>query len=384
MSAEKVDASSPTTRRNRLFELCSLFLKLGVTAFGGPAAHIAFMEEEVVRRRAWIDRKRFLDLVGATNLIPGPNSTEMTMQIGFARQRWAGLVVAGASFILPAAIITLAIAVVYVRYGTLPQVEPVLRGIKPVVVGIIAMALIRLSRTALSSWKLLPVVLFTCVLLVTTGSEVVALVGGGIVGATWLLGLKAWHETRFLAPILLLSPMLLQPKPEVELWKIGLFFLKVGAILYGSGYVLFAFLEADLVSRFQWLTQQQLIDAIAVGQLTPGPILTTATFVGYLVGGIPGAIVATLGIFLPAFLFVGIVHPWIDKLRNRPVPSAFLDSVNVAAVVLMVIVTFELARSSVINLPTFLIALASLVLIWKFRLNPAILVVVGGALGFIL
>lgn len=362
--------------RQRILELVRVFFKLGVIGFGGPAAHIAMMEEEVVVKRKWIDRQHFLDLIGATNLIPGPNSTEMTMHVGYSRGGWLGLFAAGLSFILPAALLTGALAWAYVAYGSLPEVEPFLRGIKPAVLAVILGALWRLGKKAVKG----PVLGFLGCLVGATlllgVSEIPALLAGGVVGMLVLVQLRNKHSNNTSSMWLVGSYGTMEWfKPAVAVtvatatvstWKIGLFFLKVGAVLYGSGYVLVAFLEGDLVEAYGWLTQQQLLDAIAIGQFTPGPVLTTATFIGYILGGTPGAIVATLGIFLPAFIFTGILHPVVPKLRESRWTAAFLDAINVSAVALMAVVTFSLGTNVLTSpLPIAIFLAASVLTLWK-------------------
>ncbi len=361
-------------------EIAWLFFRLGLTAFGGPAVHVGMMEDEFVERRGWLDRQHFLDLVGATNLIPGPNSTELTMHIGYERGRWLGLFVAGISFIFPAAVLTGILAWLYVRYGSLPHIEPFLIGIKPAVLGIIAFALYRLGKKAVKSWQL-AVLGAGVVAAVAFGlHEVVALLGGGLIGMMVLTGLKVNF-----AVMMLPAARLAQQSDEPEsLTQLFLFFLKIGTILYGSGYVLVAFIQTDLVARLGWLTETQLLDAIAMGQFTPGPILTTATFIGYLLGGFWGAVVATLGMFLPSFLFVGILNPLVPRLRQSRWASAFLDSVNVAAVGLMMWVVFQLGRTTLIDWRTWLIGVVAAVLAIQFKLNAVWLVLGGAIAGYLL
>lgn len=369
----------------KLRELAVLFFKLGVVGFGGPAAHIAMMEDEVVERRQWLSREHFLDLVGATNLIPGPNSTEMTMHVGYTRAGLPGLVTAGASFILPAALITAAFAWLYARYGTLPQVEPFLFGIKPAVLAIILGAVWRLGKAAAKNWQLVVLGTLVAAAVLLGVNEVVALVAGGVVGMLWLrLG-------RRLAAIGLLPfsqmgtvslPALAAASPT--LWQIALFFLMVGSILYGSGYVLVAFLEGWVVNDFGWLTQQQLLDAIAIGQFTPGPVLTTSTFIGYQIGGPAGAVVATIAIFLPSFAFVAILNPWVPRLRNSPWTAAFLDAVNASAVGLMAAVIVTLGQSTLTAWPAWVIAAGAALLSLGWKVGAPWLVLGGALLGWLL
>ncbi len=364
-----------------LGEIAGLFLRLGFTAFGGPAAHVALMEHEVVRRRRWIGRDEFLDLLAATNLIPGPNSTEMAIHLGLRMGGAPGLLVAGACFIVPAVLLVLAIAWAYASYGTLPAAEHLLRGIKPVMIAVVLQALWSLGRTAIKTPLLGAIgVLSLAAVAAGVGELLVLLVAGvATMGARRLIDGRA-----------LLLPMLSVPKVALAaaakpfgLLPLFLFFVKVGSVLFGSGYVLLAFLRADLVENFGWLTEAQLLDAIAVGQITPGPVFTTATFVGYVLGGVPGALVATAGIFLPAFVFVAISGPIVPRLRRSAAAGAFLDGVVVASLALMALVTFQLANDAIRGWATLAIALGSAVLLIRFRLNSAWLVLGGGLLGLI-
>ncbi len=376
------------TRLGRLPALAALFLKLGTIGFGGPAAHIALMEEEVVARRGWLTREHYLDLVGATNLIPGPNSTEMAIHVGYVRAGWPGLLVAGAAFILPAVLITSAAAWAYVEYGSLPQVSPLLYGIKPVVLAVILGAVWRLGRSAVKGWRLLVIGLAVIAAVLLGVNEIIALLLGGVLGMFWLrLAAGGATGPGGMAALLALPglPALVQPggSAGVRLWDLGLFFLKIGSVLYGSGYVLVAFLEGGLVRDLGWLTQQQLLDAIALGQFTPGPVLSTATFVGYVLAGVPGAVVATLGIFAPSFLFVAILNPVVPRLRGWPWTAAFLDAVNVSAIGLMVAVVAELAATTLTGWPAWVLAVgAAIAAVW-WRVNPAWLVVGGAVLGWV-
>jgi len=395
--------AADATPRGPLGELARLFLKLGVVAFGGPAAHIAMLEDEVVTRRAWLSRQHFLDLVGATNLIPGPNSTEMTMHVGYERAGWRGLFTAGACFILPAVLITGGFAWLYVGYGSLPEVEPFLYGIKPAVIAVILGAVWKLGRTAVKGWRFAVLGLGVAASVLAGLNEVWALLAGGLIGTLWLRagGYDSSRTAGALLPILFLRPsgatagagaagsagLLLGgvgAVGTVSLWKLFFFFLKIGAILYGSGYVLVAFLEGGLVQDYGWLTQAQLLDAIAIGQFTPGPVLSTSTFIGYVVEGVPGAAVATLGIFLPSFFFVLILNPLIPKLRESVWLSAFLDAVNVAAVALMVAVTIELGVGTLVSWPARVIAALAALLALGYRVNAVWLVAGGAVLGWLL
>jgi chromate transporter len=374
---------------NKIGQLLALFVKLGVTAFGGPAAHIAMMEDEVVTRRRWLTRERFLDLLGATNLIPGPNSTEMAIHIGFVRAGIAGLVVAGVSFILPAALITLGCAWVYDQFQTVPQAEALLYGIKPAVIAVILNAVWRLGKTAAKGPFLIGVGFLVLLLVLFGINEIVALLGGGIAGILWQFRSR-WRTGKMLVGFAWLPSSNLAlaataaPPSSVTLSSLGLFFLKIGCVLFGSGYVLVAFLQGELVEQYQWLTQQQLLDAVAIGQFTPGPVLTTATFIGYVLAGPAGALVATLGIFGPSFLFVLTTNPLIPRLRQSAVAGAFLDAVNVSAIGLMAAVTVELARHTLIDWGAGLIALVSAVALFRYNINSAWLVLGGAAIGWLL
>jgi len=370
-------------RKTSLRELAQLFLKLGTIAFGGPAAHIAMMQDEVVDRRAWFSRQRFLDLVGATNLIPGPNSTELAIHIGYERAGWAGLFVAGSSFILPAMFIVMGFAWAYVEYGSTPTGEALLYGVQPVVIAIVAHALARLAPTAARNWLLRAAVVAAVVLFLTGTNELLILFGLGLlvmaVRGTARFGFGATHAF-FPLPFVVLAQDAGAP---VTLDQLFLVFLKIGAVLYGGGYVILAFLQNDFVERLGWLTQQQLIDAVSVGQVTPGPVFTTATFIGYVLKGVPGALLATLAIFLPSFVFVAISHRYIERMRSSPWFSGLLDGVNAAAVGLMGGVTIQLAREAIVDATTVVVALAALALLVAARINSAWLILAGGATGLL-
>jgi chromate transporter len=381
-----------------LRELARLFLKLGTVAFGGPAAHVAMMEDEVVRRRGWLSREDFLDYMGATNLIPGPNSTELAIHVGFARAGWRGLLVAGSCFILPAALIVGAMAWAYVRFGSLPAVQGVLYGVKPVVIAVVLQALWRLGRTALKTRALVLLGVAAVVataagvneLLVLAGGAVIAVLAtarGGGAGGVGKVGkrLGAWivaGATAGAGTAAIPTTAAATAAPFALPTLFGVF-VKIGAVLFGSGYVLLAFLRADFVERLGWLTERQLLDAVAVGQVTPGPVFTTATFIGYLLGGAPGAVVATAGIFLPAFVFVGLSGVILPRLRRSPRAREVLNGVNVASLALMAVVTFQLARAAIIDPLTLTLAAASALLLLRFRINSAWLVLAGAAVGVV-
>ena len=369
---------------SRLIEVAALFLKLGFTAFGGPAAHIAMFRDEVVKRRKWVDDQHFLDLLGATNLIPGPNSTEMAIHIGYARAGWAGLVVGGAGFILPAMLIVIGLAWVYVQFGATPEAGWLLYGVKPVVIAIIVQALWGLGQKAVKGRLTAAVCLAALALYFLGVNEIALLFAGGLVVMVGenLRRLKTTNLAGIIAPLSGLSLPALAAT-AFNLPFMFLIFLKIGSVLYGSGYVLLAFLRADFVIRLGWLTDQQLMDAIAIGQVTPGPVFTTATFIGYVLGGVPGALLATLGIFLPSFVFVALSNPFIPRLRNSPWASGLLDGVNVASLGLMVAVTWQLGRASLVDLFTVLLALAAAFLLFRFKANTTWLVAGGAAAGLL-
>lgn len=375
------DTPAPPPRTS-LRELALLFLRLGTTAFGGPAAHIAMMRDEVVRRRGWLTDEAFLDLLGATNLIPGPNSTEMAIHVGWARRRWAGLLVAGLSFILPAMLITGACGWAYVRFGSVPQVAWLLYGVKPVVLAIVAQALVGLAPRAARTRPLRLLGVAAAAASALGVDELVVLFGtGGLVVAARGLATRGGGTTRgFLLPLL---PVLGASAAASPVTLPGLFFVfcKTGAVLFGSGYVLLAFLRADLVERLRWMTEAQLVDAIAVGQVTPGPLFTTATFVGYLLAGPSGALVATAGIFLPAFVFVALSGPLVPRLRASRAAAGFLDGVNVASLALMAVVTAQLGRAAVVDAPTAGLAVLGAFLLLRLQVSSTWLVLMGAAVG---
>lgn len=363
----------------RLGELLRLFVRLGVTAFGGPAAHIAMMHREVVDQRGWLTNEEFVDLIGATNLIPGPNSTEMTMHVGHHRAGWRGLLVAGASFILPAALIVGGLAAVYVEYGSTPSGEALLYGIKPVVVAIVAIALVKLGTATLRRPLLVAVAVVATVLYLAGVHELLVLFGGAAVASAVTLARRPGGLSMVLAPAALSGLV----DSEFGLGRLLAAFLKVGALLYGSGYVLLAFLRADLVVRAGVLTDQQLLDAIAVGQFTPGPVFTTATFIGYVLSGVPGAVVATVGIFAPGFLFVALLRRILPHLRDREWTSVLLDGVNGSALGLMAGVLIELTGDAVRDPLTAGLAALALGVLLRTGLNSAWAVLVGGAVGLL-
>ena len=406
-----------------LRELTALFLRLGVTAFGGPAAHIAMMRDEVVDRRRWLSDKEFLDLVAATNLIPGPNSTELAIHLGYRRGGLAGLALAGVCFILPAALIVGCIAWAYARYGTTPQVGWLMYGIGPVVIAIVVQALVKLGQAALGRWVYAPIGAAALVAALAGVNELAVLAAGGAIGLAlavqpsgrgssaavlaWLIALPAAlaHLLRGAAAAATQAGATAGAAISAgtiagtaaggaaaatgaavpfTLTGLALFFLKVGSVLFGSGYVLLAFLRADLVERWGWLTDQQLIDAITVGQVTPGPVFTTATFIGYLLGGWAGAALATAAIFAPGFFFVAVTQPLIPRLRASRALGGCLDGVVAASLGLMAAVTWQLARAAVVDLPTALIVVAAAAALFRWRPNSTWLILGGAAAGWLL
>ena len=388
------------TTRSPLADLAVLFLRLGVTAFGGPAAHIAMMRDEVVDRRKWLTDAEFLDLLAATNLIPGPNSTEMAIHLGYRRAGLAGLALAGVCFILPAALIVLPIAWAYARYGETPQAAWLAYGIAPVIIAIVAQAVIKLGRAAVTG--VAPALLGAAAAgLSIAGVNELLLLGGGAVAGLAVAGARtlgrggpsggaaaaAWaaafaaggaclHAASAVAAAAASVP--------VTLTRLGLFFLKVGSILFGSGYVLLAFLRADLTERWGWLTEQQLIDAVTVGQVTPGPVFTTATFIGYLLGGVPGAVLATVAIFLPGFVFVALTQPIIPRLRASVLMGGALDGVVAASLGLMLAVTWQLAGAAITDVPTAGVAAAAAVILVVWKPNSTWLILAGAVAGRLL
>lgn len=380
------DVDLSASQNASLSEVARLFLSLGFTAFGGPAAHIAMMHEEVVQRRRWLSDQVFLDLVGATNLIPGPNSTEMAIHIGYLRAGWRGMIVAGLCFICPAMLIVLALAALYVAYGALPQVQWLMVGVKPVVIAIIAQAVWVLGRKAVKGWLTIAGGLAVLVGYFFGWNEIALLFGAGI--AVMLIAnakrvTAKFKDTAFAMAVLpvAVSGSDVAERSAYSLWQMILTFLKIGSVLYGSGYVLLAFLHTDFVVSLGWLTDRQLLDAIAIGQVTPGPVFTTATFIGYLMGGTVGAIAATIAIFLPSFIFVAISNLFIPHMRNSAWFSSLLDGLNVASLALMAAVTWQLGVASVVDGVTAATAIVSLVLLVRYKINTTWLIAGGALLG---
>ena len=379
---DKLPDTEKVNRKQRLTELAGLFFKLGVIGFGGPAVHIALMEEEVVRKKAWMSSQHFLNLVGATNLIPGPNSTEMTMHIGHERAGCAGLIVARCCFISPAVIITSFFAWLYQVYGHLPEVQPFIYGIKPAIIAVIISLMINLGRKAIKSFELAVIGVLAAAALLSGLNEIYVLFGGGLVGIIIYLMRNHRQAVNGIYPFVFLQINNLHSTlPD---YKLFFTFLKIGSILYGSGYVLFAFLDAELVSR-GLITKQQLVDAIAVGQFTPGPVFSSATFIGWQIGGASGAVAATIGIFLPSFLFVALLNPLIPKLRKSKVMSAFLDAVNVVSIAVISSVMVEIGKSTLLDWRTIVIAILSFIITFYFKkLNTAFIILGGAIFGYIL
>jgi chromate transporter len=393
---EGSNAASP----HRLVELIGLFLRLGFTAFGGPAAHIAMMRTEVVERRRWISSERFVDLIGITNLIPGPSSTELAIYLGYLRAGWLGLLVAGVCFIGPAMLIVLALAWAYVTYGALPQVDWLFYGVQPVVVAIIAQAIWNLGRTILRGVLAAVVALLVFVLYLLGVNVLVLLFGGALFFGALRLVEQQWKSKQALKSVLVpvglearnfpwkaalpaLGTGLLATSVPFSLVILFLAFLKLGVVVYGSGYTLLAFLRTDLVQNLHWLTDKQLLDAVSIGQFTPGPVFTTATFLGYLLGGFPGAALATLGIFLPSFLFISLIHPVAARLRQAAWTATLLDGVNAAALALMTGVLFQLGQHALSDVLTWAIALVSFVILLRWKINSVWLIAAGAALGLL-
>ena len=370
-----------------LRDMTLVFLKLGTVAFGGPAAHIAMMEDEFVTRRRWLTREQFLDRLGAANLIPGPSSTEMAIFIGYEKRGWAGLLIAGCSFILPAAVLVGVIAAAYVRYGALPQVSGVLYAVKPVVIAVVVQAFWNLSRSGVKSRWLGVVGLVAAVLYGIGVHEVLILAIAALLAIAPLL-YQYFRRSPALPAIvgpLSLTPVLAAKvvTVPVSLLRLFLAFAKIGAVLFGSGYVLLAFLRADLVNRLHWLTEKQLLDSVAVGQVTPGPVFTTATFIGYIIGGVPGALISTVGIFAPGFVFVALSGFLIPRIRRSHIAGSMLDGIVVGSLALMGVVAWQLGRAAIIDVPTLVIAIVSAVLLLRFRVNSAWLISAAGVFGWL-
>lgn len=366
-----------------LNKIAKLFLKLGFTAFGGPAAHIAMMRKEVVIERKWMTDQHFIDLIGATNLIPGPNSTELAIHIGKERAGWKGFFVAGLCFILPAVFITGIFAWLYKKYGQLPEIQPFIYGIKPAIIAIILAAIFPLAKKSMKSMELAWIGIAVLILSFLKFNEIYLMFGAGFFSmALYSIRNKKDKKLNSLFAFSLLK--LSTPTVITGNWNLFLIFLKIGAILYGSGYVLFAFLDAELVST-GILTRTQLVDAIAVGQFTPGPVFSSVTFIGYQINGISGAIISTIAIFLPAFAFVAFLNPIVKRMRDSKLFSVFLDAVNISSVAIIISVCYFMGIESINNLQTILIGLISLIFTFGFpRINSTLIVIGGSLLGYIL
>ena len=364
---------------NKIQEIAKIFLKLGTLSFGGPAAHIAMMEKEIVQKHNWVSEQHFLDLIGATNLIPGPNSTEMAIHIGHERAGWKGLIVAGLCFILPAVIITGIFAFLYKKYGQLPQLQPFIYGISPAIIAIILAAIYPLTKKSLKTVELGIIGIITLILCLIGINEIYVMFGAGFIAlALTAIRNNKINSGKSIFPITILN---FSTTGFLSISNLNLFFtfLKIGAILYGSGYVLFAFLDTALVDK-GILSQQQLIDAIAVGQFTPGPVFSSVTFIGYQINGLIGAIVSTIGIFLPSFIFVALLNPLVKRMRNSILFSSFLDAVNISSIAIIIAICYQMGKDTITDWRTILIAIASLIITFGFRKINSVLIVLGGSL----
>ena len=377
-----------------LLTLASAFLKLGTTAFGGPAAHLAMMQDEFVCRRKWLSNEEFVDMIGAANLVPGPSSTEVAIHIGYKRAGLLGMVVSGVCFIVPAALMVGALAWGYVRFHTLPGFQSALYGIKPVVVAIVARAILLLIGKVVDTWTK-RIALGTAFVLALVGiNQLLVLLGSGVaLGGSALRREHSWKSALPIATLLASIAMiaavpltweaLAGVSPNASPLAVFLYFVKLGSVLYGGGYVLLSFLETDLVLHWSWLTKSQLLDAIAVGQFTPGPVFTTATFIGYLLAGPMGAIAGTVGIFLPAFVFVAISGKLLRNVRGSPVSGSFLDGVNAAALALMASVLVRLGLDAIVDFRSAVIAVVAVILLVRLKVNSALLIAAGALAGMI-
>ncbi|MGA7721304.1 MAG: chromate efflux transporter [Ignavibacteriaceae bacterium] len=376
----------------KLREIALLFLKLGTTAFGGPVAHIAMMEEEIVKKREWISHERFLDLLGATNLIPGPNSTEMAISIGYLKAGWKGLIIAGVCFIIPASLITLGLAYIYNLYGNTPAFAPCMAGMHPAIIAVIFISIYRLSKPKIKDHFAILIIIAVTLLNLAGLDEILLLVCAGVMGIGWELRDKIMKgvssiillNISILIPGIILRVNSLKPANGITYPRLFLFFLKVGSVLYGGGYVLVAYLQGGLVESRHWLSHAQLLDAIAVGQFTPGPVLSTATFIGYILKGVPGAIIATIAIFLPSFVFVLLVGSFFMKIRKFKAASGFLNGVNAAALGLMLSVALLFAKSTLNNINAILILLAAIILLLIKKVNVVWIIIGSAAMGWLL
>ena len=374
----------PPPHRHRIGEIATSFLKLGLIAFGGPAAHVAIFEDEFVRRRKWISRHHFLDLIGATNLIPGPNSTELAIHIGFVRAGWPGFFLAGLCFIAPAMLIILGFSWFYVRYGEIPEIEAILYGIKPVMIAIILQAFLSLGKVALKSW--LHVAFgFAALVVYFLGMHplTILVIFGALFFTIYVLKERFGQVHGIFCLSASIVPGILINSVPFSYTTLFFTFLKIGAVLYGSGYVLLAYLQADFVEQLGWVTEQQLLDAISIGQVTPGPLFTAATFIGYLVGGLPGGLLATLGIFLPSFIFVAISNPVIPRMRSSHSLSILLDGINVLSLGMMAAITVVLGRAALVDPVSIGIFLVAAGLLFFFKVNATWLILGGAIIGWL-
>lgn len=361
-------------------DLFVVFLKLGILGFGGPAAHTAMMRDEVVEKRKWLSPDDFFDLIGATNLIPGPNSTELAIHVGHKMHGWKGLLIAGLSFIIPAFLAVLTLAILYVNYGSLPELNPILNGIRPVIVAIILIALWKFRESAVRDWKEALVFISALVAVILGYNEILIILLSGFL----LAAFSGTFRKKFsLAPVAVAGVVTANSLP-ITGSSIFYFFLKIGSVLFGSGYVLLAFLKSELVDERMWLTSAQLLDAVTVGQVTPGPVFTTATFIGYLLQSYEGAVLATLGIFLPSFFFVAVSSPFLPKLRSSRFFSHFLNGINAASFSLMTWVSFELGVKSLFNIPTLALGIIAFLILKFTKINSAWLIPAGGLVGYFL
>ncbi|MDJ0695598.1 chromate efflux transporter [Mastigocoleus sp. MO_188.B34] len=392
-----------TDRLKNLSQLAILCLKLGSTGIGGFLVVLAMMEYEVVTRKKWLTKQKFLDIIGASNLVPGPSSVEVTIHVGYLYGGWLGFVISGICLIFPAALIKTAFAWAYTQFGALPEIASFLDGVKPVVLAVMLLAVTKLGKTAIDNWRLLIIGIFVCTANFFGVSEIILLLVGGAIGMLLIgfhqelspeeSGVEASGNTKFRIPkaifFLLITIAILffidaNYSPSLSLGKLSIFFLKVASLLYGSGYVLIAFLQGELVDDFGWLTEQQLLDAIAIAQITPGPLLSSATFIGYLLLGIPGAIVATVSIFLPSFLFSAALISVVSQLRKFRWTSAFLDAVNASSIALMAAVIVKLSQSVLIYWQSWVILLSTFLISFRWKVNVIYLILGGAIVAWIL
>lgn len=400
VSKEKASAADHPKPCHSLLEVLWLFLHLGCTAFGGPAAHIAMMREEVVRRRQWVGEEDFVDLIGVTNLIPGPSSTELAIYLGYLRAGWPGLLVAGVCFIGPAMLIVLALAWAYVTYGALPQIDWLFYGIQPVVVAIIAHAIWNLGHTVFKGPLPVGLAILVLVCYFFEVNVLLLLFGGAALYGLLRLLIARWHTkpkvASFVVPLLgahfqaifeslgsFVHTGAVAVAAPISLGVIFLTFLKFGSVVYGSGYTLLAFLRTDLVQNLHWLTDKQLLDAVSIGQFTPGPVFTTATFIGYVIGGWPAALLATLAMFLPSFVLIALIHPVASRLRQVAWTATLLDGVNAAALALMTGVLIQIGQHALVDVLTWAVAALAFAALVRFKPNSMWLILAGAVIGLL-